>query len=148
VRENIEGVAAILETFGGITGPTLAADGHERDVIVLGGNPVAGGTPAPDDLSAFERQCTARVCVAAQSLGRPRECIVVIGASARGPDRRTRVQAFVGRELVGEDVVYADDRVAVLFELMADEVVFELRLRLAGDRDCMLAITGAEAFLL
>ena len=147
VREGIEGVAASLETFGGVTGPAVPTD-REAEEVVLGGHPVPGGTLAPDDLAHFDRQCTARVAVAAQGLARPRECLVVVAVRGLG-ERGVRVQAFVGRELVGEDLVVGDDRVAALFELHGEDVSFELRLRLAGpDRDSMLGIRGVLGYLL
>jgi hypothetical protein len=148
VREGIEGVAASLETFGGVTGPNIVVD-REIDEIVLGGHHVASGTLAPEDLSAFDRQCTARIAVAADGLARPRECLVVAAVRGLGAENRARVQTFVGRELVAEDFVYGDDRIAALVELRGDDVVFELRLRLAGpEHDAKLSIRGVHGTLL
>lgn len=148
VRGGIEGVAASLETFGGVTGPTLHVD-RDADEVVLGGHHVARGTLAPEDLSLFDRQCTARVAVAAEGLDRPRECLVIVAVRGLGAQGLARVQTFVGRELVGEDLVYGEDRMAALVELRGDDVVFELRLRLAGpDRDSKLGIRGVQGYLL
>jgi hypothetical protein len=148
VREGIEGLAASLETFGGVTGPGLAGD-READEVVLGGHFVAGGTLAPEDLSVFDRQCTARIAVAADGLSRPRECLVVVAVRGLGEQGRARVQTFVGRELVGEDFVYGEDRIAVLAELRGELATFELRLRLAGpDHDSKLGIQGVQGHLL
>jgi hypothetical protein len=148
VREGIEGVAASLETFGGMTGPGIVGE-READEIVLGGHHVAAGTLAPEHLSAFDRQCTARLAVAADGLARPRECLVMIAVRGIGDQGRARVQTFVGRELVGEDFVYGEDRLAALVELRGDHATFELRLRLAGpDRDSRLGIVGVHGHLL
>lgn len=148
VREGIEGVAASLETHGGITGPMVHAD-RDADEVVLGGIHVASGTLAPEDLSVFDRQCTARIAVAAQGLARPRECLIIAAVRGLGPPRRARVQSFVGHELVGEDIVDGDDRIAALVELRGEDVVFDLRLRLAGpEREARLGVRGVQAFLL
>src|SRR5687767_11860768 len=60
------GVAASLETHGGVTGPDLASaalgrEGLDPPEVTLGGCVVQPGTPAPDDLAELERQCTVRI---------------------------------------------------------------------------------------
>ncbi len=146
------GVAAILESYGGITGPGLAARGRDTDLeeIVLGGNPVPPGTPAPDHPHAYQRQCTIRIAVAAESLRRGQQCLLVASVRALDEFERSVVQTLVGRTLVSEDVVVGDDRLALLLDAPADGAFgCEIWLRLAGTgRDARLGFRGVQAFLL
>jgi len=144
-------LSATLATFGGVTGPASEAghpDAIETPPIVLGGNPVAPGSPA-GPTTERSRQCTACLRVAAEGIPRSRQCLVLAAVSALGSGDH-HVQSILGDAMLGEDLIVGDDRVALLFDLPNDgHFVLELWLRLASlDRDARLGLRGFQGHLL
>lgn len=145
-------LSASMATFGGITGPGVAparrASGGVPPPVVLGGNPVAPGTPA-GALDERTRQCAVRLRLAAEGLGRGRQCLVLAAVSAVGTGDH-RVQILLGDTTVAEDPVGKDERIAVLLEVPNDgRLQLEMWLRLASSgARAQLGVGGIEGHLL
>jgi len=145
-------LSATMATFGGITGPQVDSSRRggsaEPPPVVLGGNPVAPGTPAgaPHERS---RQCAVRLRLSADGLGRGRQCLVLAAVSALGTGDH-RVQLLMGDTTVAEDLVGKDDRLALLLEVPDDgRLLVELWLRLAStDARAQLGVRGVQGHLL
>jgi hypothetical protein len=149
------GVAASLETHGGVTGPDLGAaafarDGLDPPEVTLGGCVVQPGTPAPDDLAELERQCTVRIAASADDLARGGQLLLLVAVRGLGDGDSAIVQSLVGHELVGEDLVRGEDRLGALVDIgIAGAFSFEVWLRLAGPTPrARLGVRGAQGFLL
>jgi len=139
------GVAATLETFGGVTGPTAARPGSEPFAAVLGGQAVAAATPAPATVDEFARHSHARLALAAQGLGAGRQCLIIAALRATGPTERAAVQLFAGTQFIGEDAVHGDERIAVLIDVPENgRLALDLRLRLVGGPATRVAILGVQ----
>jgi len=143
-------LSATMATFGGITGPRATAglvDGAEPPPVVLGGSPVAPGTPA-GPVAARPRQCTVRLRLAAEGIAGDHQCLLLAAVSALSPD--CRVQVLLGELALGELTLAGEDRIAVLVEVPDDgRLVMELWLRLASlDPDARLGVRGMEGHLL
>lgn len=144
-------VVATLETFGGITGPSVAAtEGGDRPPVVLGGAPLPVGSPPPDTPGAFRRQCAIAVVLRADELPRGRQCLLVFAVRADGPSHRAIVQSFAGVVPIAEDLVEGEDRLA--FAIDADDrggLAIDLSLRLCGtDPGTRLGLRGVVGYLL
>ena len=147
------GVAASLETFGGMTGPAFAAalgDGSGVDEVILGGNPVPLGTPAPEHPKAFDRYSCIRIAIYAEGVARGRQCLLVGSMRARGANDLAGIQTFVGRAPVSEDLLRGEERLALLIDVPEDETfILELRWRLCGsDLETTLGFRGVTGYLL
>lgn len=143
-------LTATLATFGGITGPRSVVglvDGAEPPPVVLGGNPVAPGTPA-GPVAARPRQCTARLRMAVEGVDGDHQCLVLVAVCGLSPD--CRVQVLLGELALGELTVAGEDRIAILVEIPDDgRLVMELWLRLCSlDPDARLGVRGIEGHLL
>lgn len=139
-----EGVAATLETFGSVTGPSATFSGAgEAWPAVLGGQPVAPGTPGPTAEAEFLRHSHACVALDADGLGQGRQCLLLVAVRAVGPTERAAVQVFVGTEFVAEDQIHQEERIAVLVDIADNgRLRIDLRLRLVGGYDARLALLG------
>jgi hypothetical protein len=149
------GVAADMQTFGGITGPAVGDGGTGRDpgdpaLVVLGGNAVPPETPEPTTVETFERQCTLRVSIACDGLDPGRQCLLVTAVRASGPDERCMVQVFLGTTLLATPVLTGEDRIAVLADAPKDgRLACALWFRLCGrDRRVRLGVHGVAGHLL
>ena len=147
-------LSATLATYGGVTepGPGSAGpeDGAERPPVILGGNPVAPGTPA-GPIEHRTRQCTVHVRVAAEGLSAGRQCLLMLAVAALGePQRPHWVQVLLGETMLGEDHINADDRIGVLFDLPEDgRFALDLWLRLAANEvSARLGLWGVQGHLL
>lgn len=147
-------LSATLATFGGVTEPGPGAtgpdDGAERPPVILGGNPVAPGTPA-GPIEHRSRQCTVRVRVSAEGLSRGRQCLLLAALAALGhPERPHYVQVLLGETVLGEDLITGDDRVGVLFDVPDDgRLALDLWLRLAASEvGARLGVWGVQGHLL
>lgn len=143
-------LSATMATFGGITGPRATAgvvDGAEPPPVVLGGNPVAPGTPA-GPVAARPRQCTVRLRIAAEGIDGDHQCLVLAAVCGLSPD--CRVQVLLGELALGEVTIGGEDRIAVLVDVPDDgRLVMELWLRLSSlDPDARLGVRGIEGHLL
>lgn len=147
-------LTATMATFGGITGPRSTiglggglVDDADAPPVVLGGNPVAPGTPA-GPVAARPRQCTVRLRIAAEGIAGDHQCLVLAAVCALSPD--CRVQVLLGELALGELTVAGEDRIAVLVDVPDDgRLVMELWLRLASrDPDARLGVRGMEGHLL
>jgi hypothetical protein len=143
-------LSATMATFGGITGPRTVVglvDGAEPPPVVLGGNPVAPGTPA-GLVAARSRQCAIRLRLAAEGIAGDHQCLVLAAVCALSPD--CRVQVLLGELVLGELVLAGEDRLALLVEVPEDgHLVMELWLRLCSpDPDARLGVRGIEGHLL
>ncbi len=143
-------LSATMATFGGITGPRSTVgllDDAEPPLVVLGGNPVAPGTPA-GPVGARQRQCTVRLRMAAEGIDGDHECLVIAAVCALSHD--CRVQVLLGELGLGELTVVGEDRIAVLVEVPDDgRLVMELWLRLCSpDSEARLGVRGIEGHLL
>lgn len=145
-------LTATMATFGGITGPQVVASAHpggaEAPAVVLGGNPVAPGTPA-GPARARTRQCTVRLCLAAEGLARGRQCLVLAAVRAMGSGEHV-VQLLLAETILGEDLVRGEDRLAVLLDVPDDgRLRLELWLRLCShDTGAQLGVRGIQGHLL
>lgn len=144
-------LSATMATFGGVTGPRGPAqqsEGTEPPPVVLGGNPVAPGTPA-GAVAARPRQCTVRLRIAAEGLGAGRQCLVLAAVTALA-GRDHRVQLILAETMLGEPPVHRDDRIAILFDVPDDgRLRVELWLRLASsDAAATLGVRGIQGHLL
>lgn len=145
-------LTATMATFGGITGPGLAAAGHgsgaEPPPVTLGGNPLPPGAPA-GPVGARARQCTARLRLLAEGLRSDRQCLVLAAVSALGSGEH-RVQLLLGESVVAEDSIRGEDRIAVLLDVPADgRLLLDLWLRLCShDPGAQLGIRGFQGHLL
>jgi hypothetical protein len=143
-------LTATMATFGGVTGPRSTiglVDGPEPPPVVLGGNPVAPGTPA-GPVAARPRQCSMRLRIAAEGIVGDHQCLVLAAVCGLSPD--CRVQVLLGELALGELTVTSEDRVAILVEVPDDgRLVVELWLRLASlDPEARLGVRGIEGHLL
>lgn len=147
-------LSATMATFGGITGPrstTGIEGGLEGDAepppVVLGGNPVAPGTPA-GPVAARPRQCAVRLRIAAEGIAGDHQCLLLAAVCALSPD--CRVQVLLGELALGELTLYGEDRLAILVEVPDDgRLVMELWLRLCSlDPEARLGVRGIEGHLL
>jgi hypothetical protein len=143
-------LTATMATFGGITGPRSTVgllDGAEPPPVVLGGNPVAPGTPA-GPVGARSRQCSVRLRVAAEGIVGDHQCLVL--AAVCGLSTDCRVQVLLGELALGELTVAAEDRIAILVDVPDDgQLLVELWLRLASlDPEARLGVRGIEGHLL
>lgn len=143
-------LTATMATFGGITGPRSTVglvDGAEPPPVVLGGNPVAPGTPA-GPVAARSRQCSLRLRVAAEGIVGDHQCLVLVAVCGLSSD--CRVQVLLGELALGELTVAAEDRVAIHVEVPDDgRLLVELWLRLASlDPEARLGVRGIEGHLL
>lgn len=143
-------LSATMATFGGITGPRTTVglvDGAEPPPVVLGGNPVAPGTPA-GPVAARPRQCTVRLRLAAEGIAGDHQCLVLAAVCALSPD--CRLQVLLGELALGELTLAGEDRLALLVEVPDDgRLVLELWLRLCSlDPDARLGVRGIEGHLL
>jgi hypothetical protein len=143
-------ITATMATFGGITGPRSTVglvDGAEAPPVVLGGNPVAPGTPA-GPVAARTRQCTVRLRIAAEGVAGDHQCLVLAAVCALSPD--CRMQVLLGELALGELTVAGEDRLAVLVDVPDDgRLVMELWLRLSSrDPEARLGVRGIEGHLL
>lgn len=147
-----EELSATMATFGGITGPRVAPIGHgggaEPPPVILGGNPVAPGTPAGPRESLM-RQCTVRLRLAAEGLARGRQCLVLVAVRAMGVGEH-RVQLLLGETILAEDAVRGEDRLGMLLDVPDDgRLRLELWLRLcARDPGAQLGVRGIQGHLL
>jgi hypothetical protein len=144
------GVAAALQTFGGLTGPDLRAelyDSARAAQVVLGGNPIAPGTPPPSEPHGFRRQCAVRLAVAADGIEGDRQCLVLV--AVHGFDGAI-VQSFAGLHAIGEAAVFGEERVAVLVDVPeSGELALDLWFRLCATRpSSRLGVQGIDGFLL
>ncbi|MCA9709182.1 MAG: hypothetical protein KDK70_25280 [Myxococcales bacterium] len=145
-------LTATLETFGGVTGPRVAAleriGAAEPPAVVLGGNPVPPGTPA-GPVEARTRQCTVRLRLLAEGVPRGRQCLVLLAVCALGSGEH-RVQLLLGEATLAEDVIHGEDRLAVLLDVPNDgHLQVDLWLRLcASDAGAQLGVRGAQGHLL
>ncbi len=149
------GIAATLETFGSVTGPSVSghavksAAGSEAWPAVLGGLPVPPGTPAPAADTEFFRYSHARIALDADGLGRGRQCLLLVAVRAVGPGEQAGVQLFAGTECIGEDPVTGDDRIGALIDVPDHgALALDIRLRLVGAPAARLAILGVQGHLL
>lgn len=143
-------LSATMATFGGLTGPRSTVglvDGAEPPPVVLGGNPVAPGTPA-GPVAARPRQCTVRLRLAAEGIAGDHQCLLLAAVCALSPD--CRVQVLLGELALGELTVHGEDRLAILVEVPDDgRLVMELWLRLCSlDPEARLGVRGIEGHLL
>jgi hypothetical protein len=143
-------LSATMATFGGITGPRAAVGlegGAEPPPVVLGGNPLAPGTPA-GPVAARPRQCTVRLRIAAEGIAGDHQCLVLAAVCALSPD--CRVQVLLGELVLGELTIVGEDRLASLVEVPDDgRLVLELWLRLCSlDPEARLGVRGIEGHLL
>lgn len=143
-------ISATMATFGGITGPRSTVgliDGAEPPPVVLGGNPVAPGTPA-GPIAARSRQCSLRLRLAAEGIAGDHQCLVLTAVCGLSPD--CRVQVLLGELVLGELVIAGEDRIALLVEVPEDgHLVMELWLRLCSpDPEARLGVRGIEGHLL
>ncbi len=138
------GVAATLETFGGMTGPAVPEHAAEDDVI-LGGGVAAAGAAAPADVEELKRQSGLRVCVVADELPGDRQCLLLL--AVRGYDAPL-VQIFLGRVGIEERPVHGDERLAMVLPAPG-ELAVDVRVRLAGHAaSSRLGVMGVQGFLL
>lgn len=148
------GVVAWLETYGGVTGPALArpstGDAVGDDEIVLAGNPAPPGTPGPESVEGFRRQCAIRVAIMAQDLEPNRQLLLIIPARGLGPTGEATFQVFLASHALAQDQVRGDDRLAVLLQVPSDgRLCNELWIRLCGHGpDAAVGIRGVQGILL
>ena len=148
-RSGEVGVAAVLECFGAVTGPSAMLPGGTEASAVLGGQPAAPGTPAPAAAAEFGRHSHVKIAVDAEGLSSGRQCLLVIAVRGLGTSERAAVQIFAGTAFVGEDQVQGEDRLAVLLDVPDHgRLAIDLRLRLVGGLATRLAIHGVDAHLL
>lgn len=143
-------LSATMATYGGLTGPRTTVglvDGAEPPPVVLGGNPVAPGTPA-GAVAVRPRQCAVRLRVAAEGIVGDHQLLVLVALCSLSPD--CRVQVLLGELALGELTIGAEDRVAILVEVPEDgRLLVELWLRLASlDADARLGVRGIQGHLL
>jgi hypothetical protein len=143
-------LSATMATFGGITGPRSTVgllDDAEPPPVVLGGNPVAPGTPA-GPVAARSRQSALRLRVAAEGIVGDHQCLVLAAVCGLSPD--CRVQVLLGELALGELTVAGEDRIAILVDVPDDgQLLLELWLRLCSlDPDARLGVRGIEGHLL
>ena len=142
VDGNPVGVAATLETFGGVTGPGLPAP-PEPGVLVAG-NPAAPGSEAQLSLGDLRRQCGLRLCLDAPSPDRAGACLILLRVT--GSDSAF-VQLYLGAVPLAEHLVTRPTSLAVLVE-PEGPLTLDLRARLAGSARASLLIHGAQGFTL
>ena len=145
------GVAATLETFGGVTGPSalVAGSGSEAWPAVLGGQAVPPGTPAPPSVAEFSRYSHARIALEAEGIPTGRECLLLVAVRALPPREVAAVQVFVGTDHIADDPVTAEDRLALLVDVPdGGRLALDVRLRLVGGPTERLAILGVAGHLL
>jgi hypothetical protein len=146
------GVVATLETFGGITGPTLHGLDPDADPppVVLGGAAMPPGSAPPDRAIDFARGCAIRIVLRAADLGRDRQGLIVVGLRGETPPRHAIVQSFVGLAPVAEDAVTGEDRLAFALDAGAGGgLSVDLVLRLCGaDPGVRLGVRGVVGYLL
>jgi hypothetical protein len=150
VRSDSPGVAAALETYGGLTGPEHQAESLEpadQREVVLGGNAVAPGSPPPTAAADFRRQCAARLAFEAEGLGGERQCLVLF--ALRGRDGPV-VQSFAGLHPIGETSVHGAERLAILVDVpVGGQLALDLWLRLAATHArSVLGVRGVQVYLL
>jgi len=144
-------LSATLATFGGVTGPRSAtaglADGAEPPPVVLGGNPVAPGSP-PGPVAMRARQCTLRLRLSAQGLSPDRQCLVLAAVCGLHPG--CRVQVLLAEHALAELPVTSEDRLAIRLDVPPDGLLrVELWLRLAShDPAARLGVRGIVGHLL
>ncbi|MCA9652891.1 MAG: hypothetical protein H6712_20740 [Myxococcales bacterium] len=145
-------LSATMATFGGVTGPRARGEGlpegTEPPAVVLGGNPVAPGTPA-GPVAMRPRQCSVRLRLSAEGLAPGRQCLVLVAVATMG-GRDHRVQLMLGETMLGEDRVRGEDRLGVLLDVPDDgRLLLELWLRLASsDAEAHLGVRGIQGHLL
>ncbi len=144
-------LSATLATFGGMTGPeaTAGLDANtDTPLLVLGGNPVVPGTP-PGTAVERARHCAVRLRLVAEGLARGRQCLLLAAMRALAPTEH-RVQVLLGHEVLAEDIISGEDRVAVLLDVPDDgRLQVELWLRLAShDPHARLGLRGVQGQLL
>lgn len=145
-------LTATLETFGGVTGPPVASPkrtgGIEPPSVVLGGNPSPLGAP-PGSVRTRQGQCTARLRLLAEGLGRGRQCLILAAVAALGSGEH-RLQLVLGASVIAEDPILGEERIAVLFEVPTDgHLLLDLWLRLcSADAGARLGVRGMQGHLL
>lgn len=144
-------LTATMATFGGVTGPRSATagllDGADPPPVVLGGNPVAPGSP-PGPVALRARQCSVRLRLASEGLAADRQCLVLAAVSGLHPG--CRVQVLLAELALAELSVASEDRLAVVFDVPPDGLLrVELWLRLAShDPAARLGVRGFVGHLL
>jgi hypothetical protein len=150
VRSDSPGVAAALETYGGLTGPDHQAEPLEpadQREVVLGGNVVAPRTPPPTAPAEFRRQCCVRLSFEAEGLEGERQCLVLFALRGReGPI----VQSFAGLHPIGETSIHGAERLAVLVDVpLGGQLELDLWLRLAASHaGAVFGVRGVQVYLL
>lgn len=144
-------LTATMATFGGVTGPRSATagllDSAEPPPVVLGGNPVAPGSPA-GAAALRMRQCTVRLRLTSEGLASDRQCLVLAAVCGLHPG--CRVQVLLAEHTLAELPVGSEDRISVLLDVPTDGLLrVELWLRLAShDAAARLGVRGIVGHLL
>lgn len=143
------GVAATLETFGGVTGPSALVPGSESAPAVLGGQAVPPGTPSPPTVGEFSRYSHARIALDAEGIPTGHQCLLLVAVRALPPREVAAVQLFVGTDHIADDPITGEDRLALVVDVPdGGRLALDIRLRLVGGPTERLAILGVAGHLL